>query len=129
LSTAFSAFCLHRDQSSLNTPLIGCTPTAHTAQVGGGVSALILAGYLGHEREGVGFGRPGYFVTTKLGIWLGKSRKTKRISRVAADRALMRDAQAESEAGVARRFESRLYCDGVTPRSLRKWRLKLEILP
>jgi hypothetical protein len=31
------------------------------------------------------------------------------------------------EAGVARRFESRLYCEGVTPRSLRKWRLKLEI--
>ena len=38
------------------------------------------------------------------------------------------EAQAESEAGVARRFESRLYCEGVTPRSLRKWRLKLEML-
>ena len=25
-------------------------------------------------------------------------------------------------------FESRLYCEGVTPRSLRKWRLKLEML-
>jgi hypothetical protein len=32
-----------------------------------------------------------------------------------------------ADTGAARRFESRLYCEGVTPRSLRKWRLKLEI--
>lgn len=52
------------------------------------LSALIEAGYVEQEREGVGFGRAGYFVPTRLGISLRKSRKTKRIPRSAADQAV-----------------------------------------
>jgi hypothetical protein len=52
------------------------------------ISALIEAGYVKCETEDRGPDRPARFAPTQLGISLRKVRKTKRISRSAADRAV-----------------------------------------
>ena len=52
------------------------------------IGALIEAGYVVLETERIGPDRPAQYTATQLGISLRKAKKTKRISRAAADQAV-----------------------------------------